>query len=196
MCTGTLPFQGDSPSDIMVHHINVAPKPPILINPDISPALSAIILHSLEKNPRMRFPNATDMAAALAEVLGPRSKGLTLPASPKTAVQLPLQPPTPKTIVRLPLQHSTNYGPAISSQPAASISSRDWKPGSSPETGGIPRYGPEPTTSNLDTVTSHASSCTGEHGRGKPSYYYTYDTAPSYASSCDGTSSFSVTIYT
>jgi len=140
MCTGTLPFLGDSPSDIMVQHINVAPKPPILINPDISPALSAIILHSLEKNPRMRFPNATVMAAALAEVLGPKSKGLTLPASPKTVVRLPLQPPTPKTNVRLPLQHSTNYGPAISSQPAASISSRDWKPGSSPETGGIPRY--------------------------------------------------------
>ena len=127
MCTGTLPFQGDSPSDIMVQHINVAPKPPILINPDISPALSAIILHSLEKNPRMRFPNATAMATALAEVLGPRSKGLTLPASPKTAV-------------RLPLQHSTSYGLAISSQPAASISTRDWKPGSFPETGGIPRH--------------------------------------------------------
>ena len=140
MCTGTLPFRGDSPSDIMVQHINVAPKPPILINPDISPALSAIILHSLEKNPRMRFPNATDMAAALAEVLGPRSKGLTLPESAKTAVQLPLQPPTPKTVVRLPLQHSTSYGPAISSQPAASISTRDWNPGSFPETGGIPRY--------------------------------------------------------
>ncbi len=140
MCTGTLPFQGDSPSDIMVQHINVAPKPPILINPDISPALSAIILHSLEKNPRMRFPNATDMAAALGEVLGPRSKGLTFPESPKTAARLPLQPPTPKTVVRLPLQHSTSYGPTISSQPAASISTRDWNPGSFPETGGIPRY--------------------------------------------------------
>src|SRR5712691_6976727 len=139
MCTGTLPFQGDSPSDIMVQHINVAPKPPILINPDVSAAMSAIILHSLEKNPRMRFPNATAMAAALAEVLGPRSKGLTLPASPKTAVRLPLQPPTPNTIVRLPLQHSTSFGPAISSQPAATISTRDWKPGSFPETGGIPR---------------------------------------------------------
>src|SRR6266567_2693137 len=140
MCTGTLPFQGDSPSDIMVQHINVAPKPPILINPDISPALSAIILHSLEKNPTMRFPNATDMATALAEVLRPKSKDLTLPASPKTAARLPLQPPTPKTIARLPLQHSTSYGPAISSQPAASISTRDWNPGSFPETGGIPRY--------------------------------------------------------
>src|SRR6266480_5433227 len=124
----------------MVQHINVAPKPPILINPDISPALSAIILHSIEKNPRMRFPIATDMAAALAEVLGPRNKGLALPASPKTVVQLPLQPPTPKTVVRLPLQHSTSYGPAISSQPAASISTRDWNPGSFPETGGIPRH--------------------------------------------------------
>ncbi len=115
MCTGTLPFQGDSPSDIMVQHINVAPKTPILINPN-------------------------NMATALAEVLRPKSKDLTLPASPKTAARLPLQPPTPKTNVRLPLQHSTNYGLAISSQPAASISSSDWNPGSSPETGGISRY--------------------------------------------------------
>lgn len=116
-----------------MQHINVAPKPPIFINPDISPALSAIILHCLEKNPRMRFPNATAMATALAEVLGPERKGLTLPASPKTNVRLPLQP-------------STSYGSAISSQLAASTSSvsnipsRSLNSGSSPETGGIPGY--------------------------------------------------------
>src|SRR3989440_6149850 len=78
MCTGTLPFQCDSPSEIMIQHINAVPKPPILIDPDISPALSAIILHSLEKNPKMRFPNATAMATALQEVLGPKDKGLSM----------------------------------------------------------------------------------------------------------------------
>ena len=145
MCTGTLPFKGDIPY-IMMQHINVAPKPPIFINPDISPALSAIILHSLEKNPRMRFPNATAMATALAEVLGPESKNLTLPVSPRTVVRLPLQPPTPKTNFRLPLNPATSYGPAISSQPGAGTSntscipSRNWNSGSSPETGGIPGY--------------------------------------------------------
>jgi len=173
MCTGTLPFQGDSPSEIMIQHINAVPKPPILIDPDISPALSAIILHSLEKNPKMRFPNATAMATALQEVLGPKDKGLSMgsrkgpgtsiPQTPgigpdnmtnsiKKATHLnstkpishrlvphtpstpPALPASPKIVVQPPRQTSTSYGMAISSQLAASTSSKNWNPESSPET--------------------------------------------------------------
>ena len=70
ICTGVPPFQGDSPSLIMMQHITATPTPPIEVNPDISHALSSIILRSLDKNPKMRFSSASEMAATLAEVLG------------------------------------------------------------------------------------------------------------------------------
>src|SRR5438045_782111 len=50
-CAGVRPFQGDSPVSIIVQHINSTPKPPQLINPHISPALSDVILQSLAKDP-------------------------------------------------------------------------------------------------------------------------------------------------
>jgi serine/threonine protein kinase len=37
ICTGTIPFQGDSPEDIMNQHIQAAPPPPALINPRALP---------------------------------------------------------------------------------------------------------------------------------------------------------------
>src|SRR5579884_4175084 len=70
ICTGVPPFQGDSPSAIMMQHITATPTSPIEVNPAISPALSKMILRCLDKNPKMRFPTASAMATTLAEVLG------------------------------------------------------------------------------------------------------------------------------
>ena len=67
MCTGTLPFQGDNPLAILQQHVNTPPPPPERVNPAISPALSAVILRGLAKDPAGRFPSALAMTAALAE---------------------------------------------------------------------------------------------------------------------------------
>lgn len=69
ICTGMLPFQGDNPAAILMQHINAAPTSPAFINPAIPPALNAIILHSLAKDPADRFPSASSMVVALAEAL-------------------------------------------------------------------------------------------------------------------------------
>src|SRR6266702_4210838 len=42
LCTGALPFHGDTPSDILLQHIHGTPTSPALINPQIPPALSGM----------------------------------------------------------------------------------------------------------------------------------------------------------
>jgi serine/threonine protein kinase/ABC-type branched-subunit amino acid transport system substrate-binding protein len=69
MCTGVLPFNGDNPAAILMQHIHATPTPPALINPNIPPALTMVILRSIAKDPADRFPNATSMAMALCEAL-------------------------------------------------------------------------------------------------------------------------------
>src|SRR5439155_11667810 len=51
MVTGTPPFQGDSPAAVMSHHLKTAPPSPVLINPNIPPALELVMLRCLAKDP-------------------------------------------------------------------------------------------------------------------------------------------------
>src|SRR5439155_12037100 len=64
------PFQGDSPFAIIHQHIATPPPSPRLFNPDLSPALEAVILRCLAKEPAERFPSASTLTSALAETLG------------------------------------------------------------------------------------------------------------------------------
>ncbi len=65
--TGKPPFQSDSPMAIVMQHLYEPPPPPFLLNPHISPALSAVILKSIAKEPDARYPTARAMTIALAE---------------------------------------------------------------------------------------------------------------------------------
>jgi eukaryotic-like serine/threonine-protein kinase len=69
LCTGVLPFQGNRPIALMMQHLNATPTPPSFINPSISPALNNVILRCLAKDPEMRFPHASTLAATLAKAL-------------------------------------------------------------------------------------------------------------------------------
>ena len=69
MLTGTLPFEGDDPNDTITQQINATPTPPALINPNILPAATAVIMRSLAKNPATRYPTAGAMVSSLARAL-------------------------------------------------------------------------------------------------------------------------------
>ncbi|GER87092.1 hypothetical protein KDW_12540 [Dictyobacter vulcani] len=69
LCTGTLPFHGDSVAELLQQHIHATPMSPALINPHIVPGLTAIILRCLAKEPAARFPTAAALVAAVAKVL-------------------------------------------------------------------------------------------------------------------------------
>jgi eukaryotic-like serine/threonine-protein kinase len=70
VCTGRPPFQGDGPFALLQQHITTPPPPPEQFNPAISPALSAVIVHSLAKKPEDRYPSAMALMAAMAVALG------------------------------------------------------------------------------------------------------------------------------
>ena len=67
LCTGKPPFRGESPVAVMMQHLNILPTPPTLINPNVPPALSEVILRALAKDPATRYPTASLLASAIAE---------------------------------------------------------------------------------------------------------------------------------
>ncbi len=73
MLTGRVPFDGDTPVAVAWQHIQDAPIPPSQLNPHIPPALEETILRCLEKVPKMRFRDGSQLAQAL-EALGQSGK--------------------------------------------------------------------------------------------------------------------------
>ncbi len=66
--TGRLPFTGDDPLDVIAQHLRAQPRPPRELRPDLPPALEAIILRLLAKDPGERFASAREVKAALASI--------------------------------------------------------------------------------------------------------------------------------
>ena len=88
--TGRLPFQGNSPTAVMSQHLKAPPPSPVLINPNISPALVMVIMRCLAKDPAARFTGASSLAAAIAEALNvPVPESLGKPAYPLDAEYMP-----------------------------------------------------------------------------------------------------------
>jgi len=65
--TGKLPFNASSEFEIMLAHVNLVPKAPSSINPEIPKELDELILTALAKDPAQRFQTADEFSNALAE---------------------------------------------------------------------------------------------------------------------------------
>ena len=65
MCTGTLPFRGDTSGGIFDSILNRAPAPALRLNPDTPPKLEDIISKCLEKDPNLRYQHASDIRTDL-----------------------------------------------------------------------------------------------------------------------------------
>jgi serine/threonine protein kinase len=96
LCTGVRPFQGEHEVAIIMQHINDTPPPPVSVNPHIPPALNAVILSSLAKDPAKRFASASALVIAVAGALNvtvPPELGLrTLPLDASDEPTRPLPP--------------------------------------------------------------------------------------------------------
>jgi serine/threonine-protein kinase len=82
MLTGHTPFEADNYTALAHSHIYEPVPLPSTRNPRISPAVQAVVMKALEKDPSERFQQATDMALALSEAMDS---------------QKPLPGPTPRT---------------------------------------------------------------------------------------------------
>lgn len=83
LCTGVQPFRDESSVAVMMQHINTLPTPPILINPNLPPALSEVILHAIAKDAAMRFSMASLLVTAVADASSIQS---TITLSPQRIV--------------------------------------------------------------------------------------------------------------
>ena len=131
MLTGEVPFNDPSLPSVLIKHMSEPPQPPSLRRPDLNipPALEAITLRCLAKQPAERFENVETMAGALRRALPGRvedeatlplrarpaseeatlplaaaatvvsPKGTTMPAAP-AATPPPLPPPLPTPAVQ------------------------------------------------------------------------------------------------
>jgi serine/threonine protein kinase len=70
MLTGRVPFTADSPVAVSLKHIQANPRPPGELNSAISPAIEAVILKALAKDPDERYQQAEALAEAYWNALG------------------------------------------------------------------------------------------------------------------------------
>jgi serine/threonine-protein kinase len=56
--TGRVPFEGDSAVAVALKQVNETPRRPSTINPDVPPALDAVVMRALAKDPAARFTDA------------------------------------------------------------------------------------------------------------------------------------------
>jgi serine/threonine-protein kinase len=73
LATGRLPFDGETPVSVALRHVNDIAPAPRSINPNIPPALEAVILKSMQKDPAKRYRSAEDMREDLLRVVAGRS---------------------------------------------------------------------------------------------------------------------------
>jgi serine/threonine-protein kinase len=104
MLAGRLPFEGDSAVAIALKHLSEAPPPISQWRPDVHPALEAVVMAALAKDPTQRWQSAEDLAAALEASRAQIEAGhngqdtaafapIPMPADDATATQLADPPP-------------------------------------------------------------------------------------------------------
>jgi serine/threonine-protein kinase len=65
MLTGRAPFRGDTPVAVAYQHVSEPPVKPSSINPGVSPALDAVVMHALSKDRFERYQSAAEFREEL-----------------------------------------------------------------------------------------------------------------------------------
>ena len=96
MLTGRQPFEADNPVAVAYQHVHDAPTPPSALEPSVPPALEAVVLRAMEKDPAARYQRVVEMTAALEDraALGPPVDAtaplpVAVPGTPAAADDIP-----------------------------------------------------------------------------------------------------------
>jgi len=90
--TRRVPFEADSAVAIAMKQVSEVPQRPSSINPQVSPALDAVVMRALEKEPGQRFQSADAFIAALDAALKDPGVGqgtATFAAAPAVVEEVP-----------------------------------------------------------------------------------------------------------
>jgi serine/threonine-protein kinase len=96
MLVGRVPFRGTTPHATLHAVIYEAPPPPRQLNPNVAPALEAVVLKAVSKQPERRFQSGAELVAELEAVVSGRAPEAVTPAVAQTrAVPAPRRSPVP-----------------------------------------------------------------------------------------------------
>jgi len=90
LSTGRLPFEGETPVSVALRHVNDIAPTPRSVNPHIPPALEAVILKAMQKDPTRRYRSAEEMRQDLLRVASGRGVAAT-PGVGDTTVMEPVR---------------------------------------------------------------------------------------------------------
>jgi len=107
---GHPPFVGDSPVSVAYQHVREDPRRPSDINRDVTPAVDAIVLKALAKNPLNRYQSAGEMRADLLRAATGRPVLATPVMSEDEAVTM-VSAGGPGTTQRIPARPAGAAGP-------------------------------------------------------------------------------------
>ncbi|HEX8919403.1 MAG TPA: protein kinase [Chloroflexota bacterium] len=68
MLTGQVPFRAETALGVAMQHVQQPPLPPGRINAALSPAVDALVLRALRKDPAERYTSAAEFRAAMSSV--------------------------------------------------------------------------------------------------------------------------------
>ena len=91
LITGRVPWEAEAVPELCLKVVQDEPEPPKSLKPTLSEGLQAVILKCLRKDPKERFQNVAELAAALEPYGQPESRG----SAERTALtlQVPSRPP-------------------------------------------------------------------------------------------------------
>jgi serine/threonine protein kinase len=86
MVTGVVPFKGEMPMKVAMHHLETPPPSPRTLRPDLPASAESVILRALAKKPEDRYAHTHDLAHAFRQAL--ESEGVVLADVPGNVASL------------------------------------------------------------------------------------------------------------
>jgi serine/threonine protein kinase len=173
MLAGEVPFMADSPTDVMLKHVQEPPPPILSVRNDLPTEVENIVQRALAKQPVQRFQSATDLSDALKRIGGNNFADVeqeTL-VNPKIDEEIPMQPP----IVAKPFPQPKNNLWKTAFIVLAGIcalgaglvfmtNSKRTEPELQTDVNGIPVQPVNPATGATEAELSNYNSATGQYG--------------------------------
>jgi serine/threonine-protein kinase len=118
LLAGAIPFEGEGMLELLYAHVHREPPAPSTRNPDLSPAVDAVLLRGLAKDPVARWETGSAMVAALRGALAGEAAP-AVDATPGVSATMAL----PHAV---PAAAATSDEAAVDATPRVSRRSRQW----------------------------------------------------------------------
>jgi beta-lactam-binding protein with PASTA domain len=114
MLAGRLPFEGESAVSVALKHLSEPPPPLSQFRPDVHPALEAVVMAALAKDPAQRWQSAEEFAQGLEAARSQIDAGIDGAEGLAAVAPVPLHAPPPET---MPAGNGDGAAPPVAEPP-------------------------------------------------------------------------------